>query len=119
MFVRVNKYFCKTLFSRYIHNHSKSSIPTVVSLQYVRNLGYPSCLDCVHFVQSKYDNSPDLGKCLKFAKKELRSGEIKLESAFVMRISESDCGPYARYKQKIKDNYLKIVNRIQHLDIEK
>lgn len=119
MFVRINKYFCKTFFLRYSHHHSKSQIPTVVSLQYVKNLGYPTCFDCVHFVPSQYDDSPDLGKCLKFANQELSSGEIKLEWASVMRISERYCGPYAIYKQKIKGNHLQVVHRIPYPETEK
>lgn len=119
MFVRINKYYCKTFFLRYNHDLSRNQIPTVVSLQYVKNLGYPSCLDCVHFVPSKYDNSPELGKCSKFAEQDLSSGIIKMEWASVMRINEINCGPYAKYKTTIKGDYLKIVHRIQHPETEK
>lgn len=105
-------------FLRYNHYLSRSQIPTVVSLQYVKNFGYPTCLDCVHFVPSKYENYPDLGKCSKFAEQELNTGNIKLEWASVMRISDKNCGPYAKYKTTIKGDYLKIVRKIQHPETE-
>jgi len=117
MLTRINKYYIK-FFSHYSHNNSKNQIPNIVSLQYVKNLGYPTCLDCVHFVPSKYDDYPSLGKCAKFAKQDFSSGNIELEWASVMRISDKDCGPYAKHKQTIKGDYLKIVHKIQHPDTE-
>lgn len=118
MFVRINKNYCNNFFSRYSHHHSKSQIPTVVSLQYVKNFGYPTCLDCVHFVPSKYEHSPDLGKCSKFAEQELSSGVINLGWASVMRISDKHCGPYAKHKKTINSDYLKIVHRINDHESE-
>jgi hypothetical protein len=118
MFVKLSKYYCNKVFSRYNHDLSKSNFPTFVSLQYVKNLGYPTCLDCVYFVPSKYENSPDLGKCSKFAEQELSSGVIKLEWASVMRINERNCGPSAIHKLTIKGDHLKIVHRIQHPETE-
>jgi len=111
--MRINK----TLL-RYNHDLSKSQIPTIVSIQYVKNLGYPTCLDCIYFVPSKIDNSPDLGKCAKFAEQDLSSGKINLKSASFMRLIDRDgyCGPNAKYKQTIKGDHLIIVHRIPHSD---
>ena len=118
MFVRVNKYFCKTFFSRYSQNSINKEIPTIVSLQYVKNLGYPTCLDCIHFIPSKWDDTPDLGKCSKFATQELSSGNIELKWASVARIDERCCGPYAKHKETIKGNYCQIVHKIRHPETE-
>lgn len=118
MLVRISKYY-KKFFLRYSHTHSKSELISFVSLQYVKNLGYPTCLDCVHFVPSKYDDYPGLGKCAKFAKQELSTGNIEMEWADVMRISDKDCGPNAKYKKTIKEDYVKIIHKIPYPDTEK
>lgn len=107
------------IFLRWGHHDSKSVFPTVVNLQYVKNIGAPTCLDCIYFVPSKYENAPDLSKCSKFAKQEYSSGNIQLEWADVMRISYHHCGPYAKYKETNKSNYIQITRKIPYTETEK
>jgi len=109
------------VFLRYCHQHSKTKFPiTVVSLQYVKYLGYPTCLDCKYFVPSIYDDESETGKCSKFATQELSSGKVNLEFAAVMRISDRYCGPNAKYKEiKKNDDCVEVKYQIPMPDLEK
>ncbi len=69
------------------------------------------CVNCVHYMQYKYDYPHDelyayktkIGNCALFGKKHLVTGEIDYENAFECRINESKCGKKGQfYIQKDK-----------------
>jgi hypothetical protein len=74
---------------------------------FIRNMGAPSCIDCVHFI----DNAGSLtyAKCKLFGMKERVSGEIIYDYACVCRDKKcSDaCGSDGKYFKAKSDNSTK------------
>lgn len=81
---------------------------------YVTNINNPICVNCVHFFihsdrldntvfpiylrtndSDSFDNS--LGKCSKFGKKDLVTGDITYEWAAVCRTLDRKCGESGKY----------------------
>jgi hypothetical protein len=96
------------IFKRFSHQQSKTTLPTIVSLQYVKNIGFTTCSDCIYFVPSKTNNL-NHSKCLKFAKKNLITGVIELSFADINRDYDHLCGPYAKYKEVTKTDSAQIL----------
>lgn len=69
----------------------------------IKNVGFPSCIHCVHFIEykTKYpeeDSSTDeLGRCRMFGKKNLVTGVVKHDFADLCRNNEKLCGLEGRY----------------------
>jgi hypothetical protein len=78
----------------------------------IRNLQYPACKNCVHFIEhtanypSPYDHIPVdtyYGKCKKFGEMHLVTGHIKYDFAILCRENEKKCGTMGvGYEEKIK-----------------
>ena len=57
------------------------------SKQFIKYIDYPSCINCIHFIQRKqdeyeyqsFDKNITLSKCNKFGFKDVISGKIKYE----------------------------------------
>jgi len=98
------------IFKRLSHQYSKTTIPipVIVRLQYVKNIGFTTCSDCIYFVESKTHN-PNHSKCLKFAKKNLITGVIELSFADINRDYDHLCGPEAKYKEVVKSDYAQLL----------
>ena len=84
---------------------------------YVKNLHDPICINCAHFI--KYSNNcptdfipvDKMGNCIKFGNKNLVTGEIKYDYAFICRKDIDKCGEEGRFfKENItisKQSFLK------------
>jgi hypothetical protein len=96
------------IFKRFSHQHSRTSIPLIVSLQYVKNIGFTTCSDCIYFVPSETCN-PNHSLCRKLAKKNLITGLIELSYADINRRYDHLCGPDAKYKEVMKSNNAQIL----------
>jgi len=73
----------------------------------VRNLQYPACKNCVHFIEHTnnypYDPVPDnnYGKCKKFGEMNLVTGGIEYDFAKLCRQNDKKCGSEgAGYEEK-------------------
>jgi hypothetical protein len=64
---------------------------------FIKNLNLPSCVNCVHFIQYKGGEQPDLGRCSQFGKKDIISGEITYDYASVCRFDKEKCGQTGKY----------------------
>ena len=66
----------------------------------------PLCINCENFIQAKPNlnlnlNNKFSGKCLKFMKHNLNTGEFTYEYADICRIINSKCGEIGKlYKEK-------------------
>jgi len=95
---------------RFSHKHTK----TIVNLQYIKNMGIPTCSDCIHLVESKTYN-PNHSKCRKFAHKNLITGLIDLSFADINRQYDDLCGPNAKYKEVSKPQYNQLLVPVDDL----
>ena len=77
-----------TLFKRNYHQHVKKSFPII---QYLNNHGFPSCKNCIHYIES-------IEKCNKFIKFNYASGDKEFASINICRSHLELCGPEARLK---------------------
>jgi hypothetical protein len=82
-----------TIINRFLHHHSKPIFP----VNFTKINGYPSCNDCIHFIQP---NPNDLfsTKCRKFLKKNFITNENEYISVDISRSHYELCGPEAKYK---------------------
>ena len=98
------------IMKRLSHTHSKSIklTPTLVSLQYTKNLGTPSCSDCIYFVPSETYNL-NHAKCRKFAKQNIITNQIELTYADINRDYDSLCGQSAKYKETVNKKVAQIL----------
>jgi hypothetical protein len=64
---------------------------------YITNINTPICVNCLHFIphSDRFDNA--LGKCSKFGKKDLVTGDIKYEWAAICRTLDRKCGESGLY----------------------
>jgi hypothetical protein len=92
------------IFKRFSHQNFITPIPIIVSLQYVKNSGIPTCSDCIYFVESETSN-PNNSKCRKFVQQNFITGLIDLSFADINRRYDHLCGPNAKYKEVMKSDY--------------
>jgi hypothetical protein len=81
-----------------------SAILSPIKNQFIKNAELPVCKDCVHF--KPYDINElnyNLGKCGKFGRKDILSGEITYVFAESCRIDDDQCGKNGTHF-KSKDN---------------
>lgn len=108
-----------TIIRRFSHTHSKTNIPSsknnsiIVNSQFVKNLGFPSCSDCIYFVPSETYN-PNHAKCRKFGKQNVINGSIDLSFADINREYQHLCGPNATYKETVRHNFIQILVPVEH-----
>lgn len=76
----------------------------------IKNNDVPICKNCIYFENCKSTKNYDLGKCTKFGKINIISGNIEYDYAFAMRNSEDHCGKKGLYFEEKK--YLEIINNI-------
>jgi hypothetical protein len=60
----------------------------------VKNEILPSCVNCVHYIESNPNKS---GRCKLFYKKNILTGRIEYEYISVCRKDNNKCGKYGRY----------------------
>ena len=69
-------------------------------VSYIRNLKNPICINCIHFIEYKsndlydyhYNYSKFYGSCSKFGNKNIVTGEIEYDKAFICRNDKNKCG---------------------------
>ena len=62
---------------------------------FIKNNDLPSCLNCVHFIRPTTKGRDDYelyGRCKKFGKMSLITGEIEYDFARHCRLDEEKCG---------------------------
>ena len=83
---------------KFIRNFSASK-------QFIKYIDYPSCINCIHFIQRKqdeyeyqsFDKNITLSKCNKFGFKDVISGKIKYELTTNCRHSNDKCELSGKY----------------------
>ena len=67
----------------------------------------PFCVDCIHYIDYKYENPYDeiydnykLGKCSKFGEKNLVTGKMEYDDALSCRKMYLKCGESGYYFEK-------------------
>jgi len=86
------------------------SILAITKVPILRNLKYPVCINCVHFIEHTnnypYDPLPDsreFGKCKMFGEIDLITGTIEYDYAKNCRETSKKCGTNAScYEEKAK-----------------
>ena len=64
-------------------------------IPYIKNLNYPTCVKCVHFVPATRAEpylEPRFGKCRKFGAMSMVTGEINYDYASICRNDDYKCG---------------------------
>ena len=61
---------------------------------FIKNSDFPFCLNCVHFIRPKRQDDDDelYGRCKKFGKMNLITGEIEYGLAINCRLDNEKCG---------------------------
>ncbi len=85
-----------------------NTIPTFVDVQYVKNFGEKSCLNCIYLVTSSNTNL-SFSHCAKFGEQNLVTGKIELSYASIMRKQYGPCGINAKYKKEKNNHTLLMV----------
>jgi len=64
----------------------------------IRNMDYPICKTCIHFLHEKrLSGSEEFGRCKLFGEKNILTGEIKYEYAELCRLSNNKCNITGNY----------------------
>lgn len=75
-----------------------------VKTSQIKNSNYPICFNCAHFIKyqdSNLDNDHRaFGKCKKFGKMDLVSGEVKHDYAEHCRNDDRRCGEKAAFYEE-------------------
>ena len=75
---------------------------SIENRQFIQNSNVPLCKNCVYFQKYKYPEYYDLGKCTKFGKMDIVSGEIKYEYAYRSRNDDKLCSFNGTYFEERK-----------------
>ena len=60
---------------------------------FIQNSDLPVCLNCVHFIRpSRQDDYELYGRCKKYGKMNLITGEIQYSLAISCRLDDDKCG---------------------------
>jgi len=87
------------LVKRYSHQHTKKT--HIINCH--KPISYPTCNDCVHFIQSKTNDIYN-SKCNKFMKYNFITRERDLSTIDVIRSHYELCGPQAKHKKLITND---------------
>jgi hypothetical protein len=93
------KIFFITLFPLLINSIKSLSIEKT---QFIQNVNVPLCKNCVYFNDYKLPGFYDLGKCTKFGKMDIISGEITYEYAYSSRNDKDLCSFNGTYFEERK-----------------
>jgi hypothetical protein len=75
---------------------------SIENKQFTKNSNVPLCRNCVYFKKHKYPDFFDLGKCTKFGKMDVVSGEIDYKYAYINRNNNVSCGNNGTYFEERK-----------------
>jgi hypothetical protein len=69
----------------------------------IKNINYPLCKTCIHFLPYRYCQNPyEFAKCKFFGEKNVITGEIEYEYAESCRKSEYKCNITGNYYKSAK-----------------
>lgn len=87
------------LFSLFIKPMTSLSIEKT---QFIQNSNVPLCKNCVYFKAYRNPEFYDLGKCTKFGKMDIISGEILYQYAYTSRNDKDLCSFNGTYFEERK-----------------
>lgn len=78
------------------------SLFSMETKRFIENSNVPLCKNCVYFKPYKHPEHYDLGRCTKFGKMDIISGNIDYEYAYQCRNNEKCCGFNGTYFEERK-----------------
>uniref|UniRef100_A0A6C0F6L5 Uncharacterized protein n=1 Tax=viral metagenome TaxID=1070528 RepID=A0A6C0F6L5_9ZZZZ len=82
-----------------------TAILSPIKNSFIKNSELPVCKDCLHFKPYDVNEfSYNLGRCDKFGRKDIVSGEITYVFAELCRIDEDQCGKNGTYFESKNNN---------------
>ena len=75
---------------------------SIEKTQFIQNSNVPLCKNCVYFQKYKMPEFYDLGKCTKFGKMDIVSGEIEYQYAYTSRNNKDLCSFNGTYFEERK-----------------
>jgi len=88
---------------------SKSKNFPFTNLNNVKYTDVPFCNDCIYYVPSDIKSVRNLGRCKKFGKKNMMTGEIIFSWADINRMNGQPCGLQAKFKETNINNFIQII----------
>lgn len=75
---------------------------SIENKRFIENINVPLCKNCLYFTHHKYPEFFDLGRCTKFGKMDIVSGEIDYQYAYTRRNNDKFCGYNGTYFEERK-----------------